>query len=71
MDKRLSSYHAIQELSSRIPDRLDDLTIRMAAVSSKARERRQDRIQPRPANTGLRRVSIDTPFEFDSTDDRH
>jgi hypothetical protein len=48
MDKRLSSYHAVQEHSTRIPDRLDDLTIRIGGsiVEGEHRERCQDRIRP-------------------------
>ncbi len=72
MDNRLSSDHAVQELSGRIPDRLDDLPIRIGSriIEGEHGQRREHRIQPRPANTDLCRVSIDTPFEFDSADNR-
>jgi hypothetical protein len=72
MDNRLSSDHAVQELSARIPDRLDDLPIGIGSriIEGEHGQRRQHRIQPRPANTSLCRVSIDTPFEFDSANNR-
>lgn len=72
MNKRLSSDHAVQQLSARIPDRLDDLPVCIGSriIEGEHGQRRQHRIQARPANTGLSGVSIDTPFEFDSANNR-
>ncbi len=72
MDQRLGSDHAVQQFSARIPNRLDDLPIRIGSsiIECEHGQRRQHRIEPRPANAGLSGVSIDTPFEFDSANDR-
>ena len=72
MDKRLSSDHAVQQLSARIPDRFDDLPVRIggSVIESEYGQRRQHRIQARPANSGLSRVAIHSPFELDSANDR-
>jgi hypothetical protein len=72
MDHRLSSDDAVEQLSARIPDRLDDLSICIGSgiIECEHGQRRQHRIQPRPANTGLSGVTIDTPFELDPASDR-
>jgi len=72
MDQRLSSDHAVQQFSARIPDRLDDLPIRIGSSIIKCEhgQGRQHCIEPRSANTGLSGVSIHTPFELDSGYDR-
>jgi len=55
MDQRLSSDHPVQQFSARIPDRLDDLPIRIGSsiLECEHGQRREHRIEPRPANTGL------------------
>jgi hypothetical protein len=70
MHERLGGDHAIKDLSTRIPRRLDNLTIRIGSgvVESQHGKRRQYRVQAGSANAGLRGVSIDASLKFDSAD---
>ncbi len=72
MDQRLSSDHTVQQSSARIPDRLDDLPIRIGScvIECEDGQRRQSRIESWPTNSGLGRVPIDAPFELGAADDR-